>query len=94
MIDPAYVFPRFSIASAVARSRANEGWLRPHERERFLELAGYLDRASETPRDKLIELYDELNSTDVVPGSPARAMAADFIDRVMDELAGVVHVPN
>ena len=92
--DLAWAFPRFSLAAIQAFVSSQDPSLTKEEREFYFELAGYLERASETPFDGLQALHDELCCTDEVPGNPARGAAADFIDQVMDERAGVVHVPN
>lgn len=94
MHDLAWAFPRFAIAAMGAFARSQDPRLTEAEREVYLELAGYLERASETPVEGLQALYDELCCTDEVPGNLARSTAADFVDQVMDERAGVIHVPN
>jgi hypothetical protein len=93
-LDLAFTYPRFAFASVDARMRSLDKRYFPAEREVFAELAVIFERISETARADLPALYDELSRSGQEPGHNARFMAADALDRALDELEGREHVPN
>lgn len=91
MTDLAYMFPKFSILAVDARMKSFEKRYIIEDRAAFAEVACYYEQFAERERSELRSLYEEFSS---VPGSPARAQAADVLDQCLDELEGRVHVPN